>query len=157
MDRQSNKVITFRVGNEEISNANKIICEILYGHSSDHIEYGEKPKTIINYLCTDGHHAYDRVYNTYKDNIGHHIVSKSETCLVESYNSSMRDSLARLKTKAYSKSIHMLTLSINLWANRDRIFADIEKYCGFNSYINSQVPVKHLRIQKNNGVDEKAI
>ena len=55
----------------------------------------------IDYLCTDGHHAYDKVANhpLFKHNIKHHIVSKSETCFVESLNSSMRDKLARLKRK----------------------------------------------------------
>ena len=46
-----------------------------------------------------------------------HVVSKSETCLVESYNSVLRYYLARLhrKTKCYSKSIQMLELSIALF------------------------------------------
>ena len=45
-----------------------------------------------------------------------HVVSKSETCLVKSYNSVLRYYLARLhrKTKCYSKSILMLTLSVKL-------------------------------------------
>ena len=40
----------------------------------------------IDYLCTDGHHAYEKVANhpLFKYNIKHHIISKSETCLVES-------------------------------------------------------------------------
>ena len=44
-------------------------------------------------MCTDRHHAYDIVANhiLFKDNIKYHIVSKSETCLVESYNSSLRE------------------------------------------------------------------
>jgi IS1 family transposase len=100
--------------------------EILYGHNIDSVVYDEKPNTIINYLCTDGHHAYDKVYNTYKQYINKHVISKSETCLVESYNSSMRDRLARSKrkSKAYSKSLSMLTISINLWANSKTIFTN---------------------------------
>ena len=45
-----------------------------------------------------------------------HVVSKSETCLVESYNPVLQYYLARLhrKTKCYSKSILMLTLSVKL-------------------------------------------
>ena len=45
-----------------------------------------------------------------------HVISKSETCLVESYNSVLRYYLARLhrKTKCYSNSILMLTLSVKL-------------------------------------------
>jgi hypothetical protein len=131
--------------------------EILYGHSIDSVINNEEPKATINYLCTDGHHAYDKVYNTYREHIGKHIVSKSETCLVESHNSSMRDRLARLhrKSKAYSKSIHMLTISINLWVYREEIFSNIDKYCGYSQYTNNLVPVKHLRIPDNYGVDEK--
>jgi DNA polymerase II small subunit/DNA polymerase delta subunit B len=157
VDRQSNKVIAFKVGNENISNAYKMTYEILSNHSSDYTINNEQFNTTINYLCTDGHHAYDKVFNTYKDNIDKHIVSKSETCLVESYNSSMRDRLARLhrKSKAYSKSIYMLTISVNLWANKDIIFANIDKYCGYNEYTNNLVPVKHLRILENDGADER--
>jgi hypothetical protein len=157
VDRIRNEVIAFKIGSEEISNAYKMTYEILYGHSSDYIINNEEPTIIIENLCTDGHHAYDKVYNTYKEYINKHIVSKSETCLVESYSSSMRDRLARLhrKTKAYSKSIYMLYISINLWANRDIIFANINKYCGYSEYTNNLVPVKHLRILEGNGVDEE--
>ena len=86
------------------------------------------PNTLntIDCLCTDGHHAYDKVSNhpLFKYNIKHHIISKSETCLVESLNSSMRDKLARLKrkTKAYSKSQYMLEISLRLWSNFKDIF-----------------------------------
>jgi hypothetical protein len=154
VDRLRNEVIAFKVDNEQISNAFKMTYEILYNHSSDYIINNEKPNTIINYLCTDGHHAYDKVYNTYKQYIKKHIVSKSETCLVESYNSSMRDSLARLhrKSKAYSKNINMLTTSINLWANKKEIFANIDKYCGYSNYCNNIIAIKQLKKR----VDEKS-
>jgi hypothetical protein len=70
----------------------------------------------------------------------------------------MRDRLARLhrKSKAYSKSPLMLTISINLWTNSKKIFANIDKYCGYNTYTNNLVYVKHLRIQEGDGVDEEA-
>jgi hypothetical protein len=158
VDRIRGKVIAFKVGNEQITNAYKIMFEVLYGHTMDSIANDEKPNTTINYLCTDGHHAYDKVFNTYKQYIKKHVVSKSETCLVESYNSSMRDRLARLrrKSKAYSKNINMLHIAINLWANREEIFAHIDKYCGYNTYTNNLVSVKHLKILENDGVDEGA-
>ena len=67
----------------------------------------------IEYLCSDE-------YSVYKEQIlsPHHIADKSETCLVESKNSSLRDNLARLnrRTKKYSKSLEMLELSIYLLA-----------------------------------------
>ncbi|MBP9792089.1 MAG: IS1 family transposase [Rickettsiales bacterium] len=54
----------------------------------------------INYLCTDGNKTYS-YYRLAKQ----HVVSKSETCLVENLNSSLRDMLARLnrRTKRFSK------------------------------------------------------
>jgi hypothetical protein len=69
----------------------------------------------------------------------------------------MRDRLARLKrkSKAYSKFLPMLSISINLWANKDKILKNIEKYCSYNQYINNLAPIKHLRTQENNGVYEE--
>lgn len=122
--------------------------EILSGHSSDYMEHNETFNTTIDNLCTDGHHAYDKVFKQYEPYIKNHIVSKSETCLVESLNSSMRDRLARLKrkSKAYSKSIYMLTISINLWAHQDEIFKNIDRYCGYNQYSNSLIWTKHSKV-----------
>ena len=62
----------------------------------------DKDKIInIDYLCTDGHHAYNVISDhiLFKSFIKKHIVSKSETCLVELLNSYLRDNLARLKRK----------------------------------------------------------
>lgn len=102
----------------------------------------EKDKIInIDYLCTDGHHAYNIVSNhpLFKDHIKHHIISKKETCLVESLNSFLRDNLARLKrkTKAYSKSQYMLEISVRLLIYKDIICdsrKSINKYCKY--YVN---------------------
>ena len=100
------------------------------------IEYHDTLNT-IDYLCTDGHHAYEKVANhpLFKHNIKHHIISKSETCLVESLNSSMRDKLARLKrkTKAYSKSQYMLEISLRLWSYCKDIFNNINKFVRFKT------------------------
>lgn len=70
----------------------------------------------INHLSTDGYKAYSKFNFTNK-----HHKTKSETCLVEAKNSSLRDNLARLNrsTKRYSKSITMLGYSVLLWANKD--------------------------------------
>ena len=87
----------------------------------------------IDYLCTDGHHAYDIISNhiLFKPYIKKHIISKTETCLVESFNSYLRDNLARLKrkTKAYSKDQYMLEISLNLIVYKDIILNNINKYC----------------------------
>ena len=70
----------------------------------------------VEMTCTDGNPSYAEVFE--EDADIKHIVTKSETCLVESYNSLLRHYLARLrrKTKCYSKSTEMLTLSIKLLA-----------------------------------------
>jgi hypothetical protein len=57
VDRQSNKAIASKVGDGEITNAYKMIHEILYNHSSDYIVNNEKPTATIENLCTDGHHS----------------------------------------------------------------------------------------------------
>ena len=68
----------------------------------------------ITYVCTDGNPTYKEFFEYDIDT--RHVVTKAETCLVESYNSVLRYYLARLhrKTKCYSKSLEMLTLSIRL-------------------------------------------
>jgi insertion element IS1 protein InsB len=69
-------------------------------------------------VCTDGNPSYAEVFG--EDIDLKHVVTKSETCLVESYNSVLRYYLARLhrKTKCYSKSEEMLRLSISLLFNK---------------------------------------
>ena len=70
----------------------------------------------IDIICTDGNYAYDECI---PENITH-VITKSKTCLVESYNSLLRTGLARLhrKTKCYSKSAEMLRLSVLLLINK---------------------------------------
>ena len=69
----------------------------------------------INYLCTD---AYD-AYSKYKIS-EQHIITKSETSLVESFNSLIRHYLAKFnrKTKRYSKSFDMISNSLLLLFNK---------------------------------------
>ena len=68
----------------------------------------------VKTVCTDGNPTYKEFFE-YDFDI-RHVVSKAETCLVESYNSVLRYYLARLhrKTKCYSKSLEMLIISIDL-------------------------------------------
>jgi len=49
-----------------------------------------------------------------------HTMTKSETHLIESSNSSIRDNLARFnrKTKRYTKSLRMLIITLNLFFAR---------------------------------------
>jgi insertion element IS1 protein InsB len=69
----------------------------------------------INYLCTDGYEVYSK-YRIAKN----HFIGKSETALVESFNSSLRDNLARLnrRTKRFSRSFEMLYNTILLFVNK---------------------------------------
>ena len=93
-------ITAFEVGPGKASVLRKLIDKI-----------GENNLKIV---CSDGNFSY-------KEELGinaniTHIVSKSETCLIESYNSVLRYYLAQLhrKTKCYSKSIQILELSIAL-------------------------------------------
>jgi insertion element IS1 protein InsB len=76
------------------------------------IEKGYK----IKHLCTDG----NKVYGYYKISESHHI-TKSETCLVESWNCRLRHYLARLhrRTLCYSKSIEALRNSVLLLIHKE--------------------------------------
>ena len=74
----------------------------------------------INIIATDGNYSYNKVINQgYNIDCNKHIISKSETCLVESYNSSIRDTFARFRrrTKCYSKSLKMIYYSMLMWSN----------------------------------------
>ena len=70
----------------------------------------------INYMCTDEYAAY-----CYYKIAKHHLRTKSETCLVESFNSSLRDMLARLnrKTKRFSKCSEMLRVSVLMFYHKN--------------------------------------
>ena len=104
MDRDRFKTIAFKVGNGDASNYLALAIDI------------EKKSRKIRYMCTDGNKAYG-----YYKIAEHHIIGKSETCLVESFNSSLRDMLARLnrRTKRFSKCTEMLRLTLVMFFNKD--------------------------------------
>ena len=108
MDRNRLKTIAFTIGNGDKSNFVRLAFKI------------EKICKYIKYLCTDKYKAY-----TYYKLAEKHIRGKSETCLVESFNSSLRDMLARLnrKTKRFSKSLEMLRLSLVMFFNKELSYA----------------------------------
>lgn len=103
MDRDRFETIAFKIGDGNKSNFIELSLEI------------EKKCGSIEYLCTDKNPSY-RYYRL----ANKHIASKSETCLVESFNSSMRDMLARLnrRTKRFSKCIEMLRLTLVMFFNK---------------------------------------
>ena len=104
MDRNRFKTIAFKVGDGNKSNFIELAFEI------------EKNYGKIKYLCTDENPSYG-CYKLAET----HIKSKSETCLVESFNSSLRDMLARLnrRTKRFSKCKEMLRLTLLMFFNKD--------------------------------------
>ena len=98
VDRNRLKFADFVVGE-----ASKEVCKSLLD---------KLKKCTIDIICTDGNYAYDQCIPRSIE----HVITKSETCLVEAFNSVLRDELARLhhKTKGYSKSAEMLRLSVLL-------------------------------------------
>ena len=110
VDRGRNKVITFKISKDSNRNDN-IICrqlleEIKGNNSSNSVYNSNNNNSInnnnnnnnvinINIIATDGNYSYDKVINKgYNKDCNKHIISKSETCLVESYNASLRGRLA---------------------------------------------------------------
>ena len=94
MDRNRNKIIDIAVS----KGRNKLV----YVRMAQRLEHkGYK----VRILCTDGYEGYG-----YYKLADRHVVSKSETCLVESFNSLIRHYLARFnrRTKRYSKAIDMI-------------------------------------------------
>ena len=81
LDRCKGELVDFIVGDNRIENAYLLMYKILTNNENKNfnIEYHDTLNT-IDYLCTDGHHAYDKVANhpLFKHNIKHHIISKSE-------------------------------------------------------------------------------
>ena len=76
----------------------------------------------ILYLCTDANSCYDVVFR----GLGvqeQHVITKAETHLIESSNSSIRDNLARFnrRTKRFSKSLEMLNITLELFFSRHLI------------------------------------
>lgn len=104
MDRRQGKIIDFEIGDGSQKTFNKLAKRIKEKYSK------------IKYLCTDKYKVYKK-----QTLAKFHIRSKSETCLVESFNSSLRDMLARLnrKTKRFSKSIKLLELTLYLFINKE--------------------------------------
>ena len=86
------------------------------------LSYRIKRKFKINILCTDGNFAYQRIKLANK-----HILSKSETCLVESKNLVIRRKLARFnrRTSCYSKAMDMISASLLLLFYEELLYSII--------------------------------
>ena len=88
VDRKKMRIVVFEVGPGKVSVLRKLINKI-----------GENNLKIV---CTDGNFSYEEELGMNADI--KHVISKSETCLIESYHSVLRYYLARLhrKTKCYN-------------------------------------------------------
>lgn len=73
-------------------------------------------KYTIDYLCTDDYDVYKKFSIA-----NNHLITKSETSLVESKNSLLRHFLARFnrRTKRHSKAVDMVKASILLLFNKN--------------------------------------
>ena len=67
-------------------------------------------------ICTDGNFAYNKIIPKYKT----HIASKSETCLVESFNARLRHYISCFKrrTMCYAKSVRTIEMAMNFFLHR---------------------------------------
>ena len=104
VDRKRNKILDFTVTTtRSIRDYRKFVNKILNRYK-------------INVLCTDGNFAYQKIQISNK-----HIISKAETCLVESKNSIIRRRLARFnrRTSRYSKAFDMIYASLLLLFNEN--------------------------------------
>ena len=70
-------------------------------------------------ICTDANSCYGLAFHRHEVPEPH-VVTKAETHLIESANSSIRDNLARFnrRSKRYSKSWDMLDTTLTLFFNR---------------------------------------
>jgi hypothetical protein len=48
----------------------------------------------------------------------------------------------------------MLTISVNIWANSKKIFAHIDKYCGYNEHIDDLTYIKHPKSEENKRTED---
>ncbi len=98
VDRNSGSLFEFEVGSGNKSTYLQMALRIEERHK-------------IKHLCTDG----NKSCGYYKISEQHHV-TKSETCLVESWNCRLRHCPARLhgKTLCYSNSIKALATAVSL-------------------------------------------
>jgi hypothetical protein len=156
VDRQRNKVITFKISKDSNKN-DKQVCRLLLeeikninsnNNSNNSNNNSSKIKNSnsnsnnnnqinINIIATDGNYSYDKVINKgYNKDCNKHIVSKSETCLVESWNGSLRGRFARFnrRTKAYSKSFDGMNDAVFMWINRSLLIENRRRYASYFKY-----------------------
>jgi insertion element IS1 protein InsB len=109
VDRNRNKVIDIEVSKTRDKSAYVSLAMRMQ-------EAGYK----VNIMCTDGYEAYG-----YYKLAESHVVTKAETCLVESKNSLIRHYLARFhrRTKRYTKAFDMIESSLLVLFNKSLLLS----------------------------------
>ena len=76
-----------------------------------------------------------------------------ETCLVESFNGSLRGRFARFnrRTKAYSKSFNNLKDTVFIWVNREQYLANIKVYS--NRFIYDNISINNTNNTNNTNIN----
>jgi len=108
--RKQKRVIAFEVSNEGIVSCRRIVKK------------AKNKAGKVKRFYSDANSCYRETFKRYykKDKLK---ITKSETHLIESSNSSIRDNLARFnrKTKRYTKSLEMLKITLNIFIHRHLI------------------------------------
>ena len=78
----------------------------------------------ISHIFTDANSCYDVAFARMKIQEPH-TMTKAQTHLIESSNSSIRDNLARFnrKSKRHSKTLEMLEITLNLFIHKELVLS----------------------------------
>ena len=111
--RNRRKVVSFTLG-EGISAAKEIYDKI------------KSTTPNIRHIFTDANSCYDVAFKRFGVSEPH-TMTKSQTHLIESSNSSIRDNLARFnrKTKRFTKSLDMLVITLDLFFHKHFVLSNI--------------------------------
>ena len=99
----------------------------------EEVKNNNNNNTKIDIIATDGNYSYNKVINKgYNIDCNKHIISKSETCLVESYNGSLRGTSAIFirRTKCYAKCLNSVYLGVKMWIYKKFIRDNLENIIG---------------------------
>lgn len=117
--RRQKRVIAFEVGNEGIRSCFNICSKV------------KAAVKRVKSFYSDANSCYRVTFDKYfqEDSL---VITKAETHLIESSNSSIRDNLARFnrRTKRYTKSIDMLIRTMTLFFNIHLIEKAKQLFCG---------------------------
>ena|GEM_PF-818293 len=105
--RRQKRVIEFEVSNKGIDSCRKIV------------EKAVETVGRVKRFFSDANSCYEVTFDKYfeREKLG---ITKTQTHLIESSNSSIRDNLARFnrRSKRYSKSVEMLHMTLYIFFNK---------------------------------------